>query len=268
MMTHSTIRTGVYTAKYVRAAAAASMEPTAKKMTIPNRSPMPQRGAPRSKDEAASAEEPARRSPAWHQALYARNFTAPYSRITRTLPSGPSDPVQHVPAQPLGKVGTIEVASGITDHADPLHYPPRPVVVGHGERDDLCQFDVFEAEPEGGASRLGRVALSPVRGGQPPSDLDTGHERCVELRDRQADEPSERRHAVDVHRPQSEAVHLEVPCDALGACIALLGGHRRQVFRNPRIGIQRRERHTVGGHPPPQQEPIGAQLSRQFHVTR
>ena len=84
---------------------------------------------------------------------------------------------------------------------------------GHGERDDLLEGQVAEAEGEGGAGRLGGVAAAPVLAGEPPADLDAGREMRLEPRHRQADEADEVGHARDLDRPEPEAVAGEVVAD-------------------------------------------------------
>ena len=109
----------------------------------------------------------------------------------------------------------IEVVGGIAMHLDLLHHPPRLEVGRHGERHDLVEPELLEAEAQRGARGLRRVAAAPVLASQPPTDLDAGREVRLEARDRKPDEAEEVGGAGRLDRPQSEAMAREVVSDAL-----------------------------------------------------
>src|SRR6185436_21188576 len=82
----------------------------------------------------------------------------------------------------------------------------------------------------------------------------------------EADETGEGRYAGDVHGPQAKSVVLEVPVDAPGHGVALIARQRGwEVLHHARVGVHRGEGLAVGGYPPPQEQPVGAEIRRRSH---
>ena len=73
----------------------------------------------------------------------------------------------------------IEVVGRVAAHPDPLHHRPRPHVADRGERHDLVQPDVPEADGERAPRRLGRVPVAP-RLAHEPRDARGPRRRQVE----------------------------------------------------------------------------------------
>ena len=115
----------------------------------------------------------------------------------------------------------IEIVGRIVRHADPAHDRPRAHVRGRRERDQLLGAQCAERVGCARERGLGRVALPPVLGREPPADLDAGREMRLERRHDEPDEADERRDARHLDRPRAEAVAREVPLGAPRERVAL-----------------------------------------------
>src|ERR1041385_2949910 len=94
----------------------------------------------------------------------------------------------------FGKSGIVNIPDGIGAHAEPLHDRPRAAVARRGERYGFLKRENVEAEGERQAGRLGRIAMSPKRKGEPAADLNRRGEMGVKSRPRQSGKSDERCH--------------------------------------------------------------------------
>jgi hypothetical protein len=113
----------------------------------------------------------------------------------------------------LGQRRVIKVVGGVVSHTDALHEAPRATVAWHGERYHLAEPQCLEAVRQDGPRSLGGVSSAPVFHGEAPAYLDAWREVRREAGDGQANESREGRDAGNLHRPQPEAVLVEVGLD-------------------------------------------------------
>jgi hypothetical protein len=133
----------------------------------------------------------------------------------------------------------VEIVLGRMDHADFLHHPPRAQVGGNRKGDDLVQCQMREAKFQSRACAFCGVTTVPVVGGEAPADLDAGHERRLERRNRKSDEPGERGDIPDLNRPEPKPVPLEMSLNAVGTLVARCARQdRREKLHNSWIGVE------------------------------
>ena len=65
-------------------------------------------------------------------------------------------------------------------HSETLHDRDRAGVRRNGERHNLVEFSVVEAECDCDPCGFGRIPVTPGRAGEPPADLDARRERGIE----------------------------------------------------------------------------------------
>src|SRR4051794_36399399 len=99
----------------------------------------------------------------------------------------------------------VEVVGGIARHPEALHHAHRAGVPRRGERDDLLEAQLLEAEAERGPRAFRGVAEAPGVTRQPPADLDRGSEWGIECDLGEPGEPDERGVRSPLHRPQTPA---------------------------------------------------------------
>jgi hypothetical protein len=149
----------------------------------------------------------------------------------------------------------IEIVLRIARHPEFFHHAPRAPVLRHGERDDLLEPGLLEAEFQRRHRALGRVAQAPMIEGQPVSQLNAGREGSLEARHRETDEADERSDARNFDRPEAESVLREVLPDLRRERIALRAiQRRRQELHDAGVRVEGREGLEVGVAPLPQHE--------------
>ena len=129
---------------------------------------------------------------------------------------------------------------------------------------DLLKLKHVEAESEHG---LGCFRLTPVLRAQPPCNFHARGEVSCERRDREANEPRERRYIADLHGPKAEAVLIKVGIDTRDHDVAVLAGQRpRQILADMRVGIHGCEWCPVSGQPSPKLQAIGSKFAGHYLV--
>lgn len=104
--------------------------------------------------------------------------------------------------------------------------PSRSITAGErvahgGERHHLVALQHVEAEADGGARGLCRIALSPGIAGQPPAELDPRGELGLEADAPETGEADERAGLPHLQRPPARAVALDRRRDDAGERVAL-----------------------------------------------
>jgi hypothetical protein len=122
---------------------------------------------------------------------------------------------------PLGQRRMIEIVRRIVNHADPFHDLSRGEVAWHGERHNLAEPQILEAQHQYGPRRLGGVSTTPVFRGEAPAYFHARSEVRGETRHGKADEARESRDVWDLHGPEAETVPIEVSLDTRRERIAL-----------------------------------------------
>jgi len=177
-----------------------------------------------------------------------------------------SDSVQHVPTSRIGRVRMIEIIRGRMDHADSFHHTTGPLVLWNRKRDNLGQVQALEAEDDGGTTALGRVAVAPMFDRESPTNLDTRREMRLKRRNREAHEPCKRYDTRNLDGPQTKAVVIEVPFNAIDQSIALVASeHAMKVLHDAWVGIHGGEHSAICGNPSPEKQPARSHLTRPRH---
>src|SRR5205085_2974204 len=145
-------------------------------------------------------------------------------RGLRNGPVGTGQPVEHMPPQRMADrhARMLEIAGRVVAHPEPLHDPPGRLVELRGERHDLLQAELLEAEGDRSKARFGRVAVTPVLAREPPAHFDGGSEVLLEARPDEPDEADEARTADDLDGPQPPALLLDLPTGLPRERVALL----------------------------------------------
>jgi hypothetical protein len=174
-----------------------------------------------------------------------------------------------VTAEPIGRIRLVEVVGRAACHPDPFHDPARPDILRNRKRYNFLESRLAKRKCQRRPGRFGRIAAPPMLSGEAPADLDTRREVGVEARHGEADETREWYGVRDFYRSQAEPVPVEMPIDEFRERVALgAPENRRQVFHDPRIGIQNRKRRAIGRKPPPQDQPFRTKLARHDHSER
>ena len=148
-------------------------------------------------------------------------------------------------------------------HSDLFHHATRSGVHGNCEREDLIQPQRLKAKLERRGRRFRRKPLSPEIGCDPPTDFNTGGERCLPGGSTETNEPDEFRGAGNFHRPATELILIKMLYESLDGVIALGPRHQsRKELHHLGIAIHRRERVRVGRTPATQQQPVRSDFLR------
>lgn len=121
----------------------------------------------------------------------------------------------------LGQRWMVEVIGRAVDHADSVHHAPRANVARHCERHDLGEPKRLKAECQHSPCSFGGVPAAPVLRGEAPTYFHARSEVGLEAGNGEANESGEGRDVPDLHRPQPEAVPVEVGLDARDKQVAL-----------------------------------------------
>src|ERR1700722_5573855 len=161
----------------------------------------------------------------------------------------------------------IEILLGVAAHAQALHHLARALIAHRGERNDLPQLALAEAERQRRRGRLARKAPTPVGPCQAPADLDSGREGNRDVHGGEARESDEELLLRKLDRPEAVAPPLEARLrpldhrDALGS-----RERRREVLHHVLVGVHRGKRLAVACQPAPQQQPLRPQSRADLHA--
>jgi hypothetical protein len=154
----------------------------------------------------------------------------------------------------------VEVVGGVAAHAKPLHHRPRAAIRHACKRDDFAEGHLFEAERKRRPSRLGRIAVTPGRPRQPPTDLHSRHEARLEPGHGEPGETNELARRPQLKRPKPKPVRLEPSLDPLNQHVTLPPTQRpRKVLHDHRISIHRSKGPQILRQPPPKLKPRSLQ---------
>ena len=161
----------------------------------------------------------------------------------------------------FGQPWVVEIIGRVARHAEALHDGDRSRVRWYGERHDLIESHVVEAECQRSACRFSRITEAPVCASESPADLHARGEMGGESRNGKTDVTNEWRNTRHLDGPEAEAALLELSADACGERIALGAiQERRHVRHHFGVCIQLGERLEVLVTPTAKRETISAKL--------
>ena len=152
----------------------------------------------------------------------------------------------------------VEVVGRVVGHSELPHHSLRPDICWGGEGDDPVETDLDESEAQRLASGLGRVSLTPVLGGETPTDLDGRREMRLERRFQETGEAKEPAVGSPLERPQAESTLPEQHLDTVDERVTLSARQtRREMLHDPKVSVHPSERLPVAFGPATQNEPLG-----------
>src|SRR3954453_12769760 len=122
---------------------------------------------------------------------------------------------------PFRKCRIAEIPGRIAAHAEPLHHRAGAEVARRREGNRFLKGENVKSEAEHYAGCLRRIAMPPMQEGHTPADFHRLREMRVKPRPCQSGKADERRDTRNLDGPQSEAVLVEMPLDAIGHRIAV-----------------------------------------------
>jgi hypothetical protein len=136
----------------------------------------------------------------------------------------------------FGQCGVVKIVAGVVSHLETAHHRARAFVALRGERHDVCEGDAVggEAERERGASRFGRVSVSPGVASKSPTDFGRRRERRLERDGRHPGEAEEAAGRLLLKCPQAPALSLEGGYYAIKEGVAFRVGQWRGSSASPR----------------------------------
>src|SRR4029078_513989 len=108
----------------------------------------------------------------------------------------------------------VEARGRVLRQSDSLNARAGTPILRHGERHDLVEADLLEADRHGTSCGLRRVAMSPVATRQSPADLDPRAVREV-VRRPQDDVADEWRHVGHLDGPEAPAMAVPLHLDPI-----------------------------------------------------
>ena len=110
------------------------------------------------------------------------------------------------------------------------------------------------------ARAFGGKSEIPVSRGQPPADLDGRHERSLEIRHREPDEPDELA-GTQLRRVETESAAIELRYDPVHQCVALGPGKAgRKVAHDAGVAVHAEKGLAVGILPAAKHQPRGLEV--------
>lgn len=150
----------------------------------------------------------------------------------------------------LRQIWMIKIICQRMMHPEPLHHTPGADVRGDCERHDIAEPEPTEPKSQYLPPSFRRVAVSPVRPGQSPTDFNTWREIDLEGRNGETYITNEGRDPRKLNRPQAEAVRHEVSLNPIGEIVALLRGQNaREMLHHHSVSVKTAERSPVIGPP-------------------